>query len=92
MTSVIPKTAKEIDAVVFRRVVKRLINDRVTPLQFEKYAQQARDLFEEILTETRYEKQFLTNPQPSVKQVKRMSMEEQLMEHYEPVLERLSKT
>lgn len=91
MTSGIPKTAKEIDAVVFRRVVKRLITERVKLKDFERYAQQARELLEEAITDARYEKQFMTNPQPSNKQEKKLTMEAQIMEHYAPVLERLAK-
>ena len=68
----IPKTAKDIDAVVFKRVVRRLLSDRVDPKDFERIAKQAEVLFKEVMDAVRYEKQFLTNPQPSTKKEKRM--------------------
>ena len=51
-----PTTNKDIDAVVFRRVVKRLISDRVPAREFDNFVAQARTLLEEAISEARYEK------------------------------------
>ena len=55
-------TEKNIDEIVFRRVVKRLLSNRVHPNDVERYISQGRALYEEVAGEVRYEKNFLTTP------------------------------
>lgn len=51
-----PQTSKDIDIIVFKRVMKRLISDRVSNKDLNKYIAQAKMLFEEAVAEVRYEK------------------------------------
>lgn len=81
MTSGIPKDPKHIDVVVFRRVVKRLIGDRVTAKDLERFIAEARAILEEVIGEVRYEKTFLVNPQPSTKKEREVALES-LSERY----------
>lgn len=89
MTSGIPKDPKHIDVVVFRRVVKRLIGDRVTAKDLERFIAEARAILEEVIGEVRYEKTFLINPQPSTKKEREVALES-LSERY-MVIGRLAK-
>lgn len=91
MTSGVPKDAKHVDIIVFRRVVKRLISDRVTAKELDRFVDEARYILEEVIGEVRYEKTFLINPQPSTKKEKAIMAAESMMERYAPLFERLAK-
>lgn len=62
MLKSLPRTKKEIDAVVFKRVVKRLISDDVQPQDLRKRIAQARALFKEVVEEAFYDKTYMANP------------------------------
>lgn len=62
MIKSLPRTKKEIDAVVFRRVMKRLISDDVQPNELRKRVAEARILFKEVIEEVYYDKTYMVNP------------------------------
>lgn len=85
-----PQTKKDIDAVIFRRVTKRLISDRVTRKQLPKFIKQARMLLDEVIAEVTYEKEYLINPVAPTKNEVKKSLEEKITDHYAVVFERLA--